>query len=56
MYSLRDFTEPGRLISYSARLTDQFRRAGDYVDKILRGISPATLPIESPSRTSWSSM
>ena len=37
-------------MSYSARLTEQFRRAAIYVDKILRGASPATLPVESPSQ------
>ncbi len=37
-------------MSYSARLTEQFRRAAVYVDKILRGASPATLPVESPSQ------
>ena len=36
-------------MSYSARLTEQFRRAAIYVDRILRGASPATLPVESPS-------
>jgi putative ABC transport system substrate-binding protein len=48
MYSLREYTETGGLMSYSARLTEQFRRAAVYVDKILRGASPATLPVESP--------
>jgi putative ABC transport system substrate-binding protein len=37
-------------MSYSARLTEQFHRAAVYVDKILRGVSPATLPVESPSQ------
>jgi len=49
IYSLREFTELGGLMSYSARLTEQFRRAAVYVDRILRGASPATLPVESPS-------
>jgi putative ABC transport system substrate-binding protein len=50
MYSLREYTEAGGLMSYSARLTEQFRRAAVYVDKILRGARPATLPVESPSQ------
>ena len=49
MYSLREYTEAGGLMSYSAPLTEQFRRAAVYVDKILRGASPATLPVESPT-------
>jgi putative ABC transport system substrate-binding protein len=49
MYSTREYAEAGGLMSYSARLTEQFRRAAIYVDKILRGASPATLPVESPS-------
>ena len=50
MYSLREFAEAGGLMSYSARLTEQFRRAAAYVDKILRGATPATLPVESPTQ------
>jgi putative ABC transport system substrate-binding protein len=50
MYSLREYTEAGGLMSYSARLTEQFRHAAVYVDKILRGARPATLPVESPSQ------
>jgi ABC-type uncharacterized transport system substrate-binding protein len=50
IYALREFTEVGGLMSYSARLTEQFRRAAIYVDKVLRGANPATLPVESPSQ------
>jgi putative ABC transport system substrate-binding protein len=49
MYSTREFAEAGGLMSYSARLSEQFRRAAIYVDKILRGASPATLPVEAPT-------
>jgi putative tryptophan/tyrosine transport system substrate-binding protein len=49
-YSLREFAEAGGLMSYSARTTDQFRRAAVYVDRILKGARPATLPVESPTR------
>ncbi len=50
IYSFREFAEAGGLMSYSARITEQFRRAAVYVDKILRGASPSTLPVESPSQ------
>ncbi len=50
MYSTREYAEAGGLMSYSARLSEQFRRAAIYVDKILRGVSPATLPVEAPSQ------
>jgi putative ABC transport system substrate-binding protein len=50
MYSTREYAEAGGLMSYSARLSEQFRRAAIYVDKILRGASPATLPVEAPGQ------
>jgi len=37
-------------VSYGANLKDQFRRAGDYVDKILRGMKPGEIPIEQPTK------
>jgi putative ABC transport system substrate-binding protein len=49
IFYAREFAQAGGLMSYSARLTDQFRRAAVYADKILRGASPATLPVEHPS-------
>ena len=50
MCSTREGAEAGGLMAYSVRLSEQFRRAAIYVDKVLRGASPATLPVESPSQ------
>ena len=49
MSNAREITQAGGLMSYSARLTDQFRRAAVYADKVLKGASPATLPVEQPT-------
>jgi ABC-type uncharacterized transport system substrate-binding protein len=48
--SNREYVEAGGLMSYAANFPDLFRRAGDYVDKILRGAKPAELPVEQPIR------
>ena len=45
---IRDYVEAGGLMSYGPNFPDIFRRAGDYVDKILRGAKPADLPIQQP--------
>jgi len=51
IYYLRDYVDAGGLMAYAPDLNVQFRRAADYVDKILKGAKPADLPIEQP--TQW---
>jgi putative ABC transport system substrate-binding protein len=50
VYALPDMAEAGGLLSYSFSLIEQSRAAATYIDKILRGASPATLPVEQPTR------
>jgi putative ABC transport system substrate-binding protein len=50
VYIQRPFVVAGGLISYGPNFADQYRRAADYVDRILRGARPADLPVEAPTR------
>jgi putative ABC transport system substrate-binding protein len=50
MHSLREYVEVGGLISYGPNVSDMFRRAGELVDKILRGAKPAELAVQQPTK------
>jgi putative tryptophan/tyrosine transport system substrate-binding protein len=50
MLATREYVEAGGLMSYGPSFTDLFRRAGDYVDKILRCAKPGELPVKQPTK------
>jgi putative ABC transport system substrate-binding protein len=50
VHAFREYVEAGGLMSYGANFPDLFRRAADYVDKILRGARPAEIPVEQPTK------
>jgi putative tryptophan/tyrosine transport system substrate-binding protein len=50
VYFLSDFARDGGLLSYGNDLTDTFRRAASYVDRILRGAKPGDLPVQLPTK------
>jgi putative tryptophan/tyrosine transport system substrate-binding protein len=50
IFPLREDVEAGGLMSYGTSFPDLFRRAADFVDKILRGTRPADIPVEQPTK------
>jgi putative ABC transport system substrate-binding protein len=49
-YHERSYVAAGGLVSYGANFVDQYRRAAGYVDRILRGVKPADLPVQAPTK------
>jgi putative ABC transport system substrate-binding protein len=50
IYPERSYVAAGGLISYGVDYSDRYKRAADYVDRILRGEKPADLPVQAPTK------
>jgi putative ABC transport system substrate-binding protein len=52
-YPWRDFTAEGGLMNYGADIREQFRQAGSYAARILRGEKPAEMPVQRPTKLAF---
>jgi putative ABC transport system substrate-binding protein len=50
IFSTREYVQAGGLMSYGSNLSQMFRRAAEYVDKVLRGTKPSDIPVEQPTK------
>jgi len=50
IHGFREWVEAGGLMSYGTNFPDLYRRAAEFVDKILRGTKPSEIPVEQPTK------
>jgi putative tryptophan/tyrosine transport system substrate-binding protein len=50
IYAQAEAVAIGRLVSYGLNWNDQFRRVAEYVDRVLKGTTPADLPVQEPTK------